>query len=323
MRALVARDSPRARSASRPASPTPPACTRATTSWSRSAASSRAAPLLPAPPQLRPARAPGLRRLDRDRAAGRRAAAPRALPPRLRVNRGRAPELLALIDAARADGVDVTLDTYPYLAGATYLHALLPGWAHAGGPDADDRAPARPRPARAAAPELEEQGSDGFHGVPVEWDKLVLDGETIAGSAERDGQAADRRLLRAAAPTRASRASVLVHFGNEENVRTIMQHPAHTAGSDGILVGERPHPRGWGTFARYLAVYVRELGVLSLESASATSPRCPAQRLGCRPRPPAPRHGGRHRGLRPATVRDVGDLRRAAPPRRRASSTSP
>ena len=50
-----------------------------------------------------------------------------------------------------------------------------------------------------------------------------------------------------------------------------MQHPAHTAGSDGILVGERPHPRGWGTFPRYLAVYVRELGVLdAAEQACAT-----------------------------------------------------
>src|SRR5581483_10290362 len=50
------------------------------------------------------------------------------------VNRGKAPELLAMIDGARADGVDVTLDTYPYLAGSTYLHAYLPGWVHAGGP---------------------------------------------------------------------------------------------------------------------------------------------------------------------------------------------
>ena len=71
-----------------------------------------------------------------------------------------------------------------------------------------------------------------------------------------------------------------MHFGNEENVRTTMQHPAHTAGSDGILVGERPHPRGWGTFARYLAVYVRELGVLSLPECVRHMTSLPAQRLG-------------------------------------------
>jgi N-acyl-D-amino-acid deacylase len=59
-----------------------------------------------------------------------------------------------------------------------------------------------------------------------------------------------------------------------------MQHPAHTAGSDGILVGARPHPRGWGTFARYLAVYVRELGVLSLSECVRHMTSLPAQRLG-------------------------------------------
>src|SRR3989337_2864452 len=57
-------------------------------------------------------------------------------------------------------------------------------------------------------------------------------------------------------------AASIAHIGNEENVRTIMTHPAHTAGSDGILVGERPHPRSWGTFPRYLGAYVRELAVL-------------------------------------------------------------
>jgi len=70
------------------------------------------------------------------------------------------------------------------------------------------------------------------------------------------------------------------HIGNEENVRTIMTHPAHTAGSDGILVGDRPHPRSWGTFPRYLAVYVRELGILSWEQAIRKMTSLPAQRLG-------------------------------------------
>ena len=59
--------------------------------------------------------------------------------------------------------------------------------------------------------------------------------------------------------------TILQHVGNEENVRAIMQHPVHTGGSDAILVGEKPHPRAWGTFPRYLGHYVRELGVLGLE----------------------------------------------------------
>lgn len=194
-------------------------------------------------------------------------------------NRDRAPELLALIDAARDDGVDVTLDTYPYLAGATYLHALLPGWVHAGGPEATIARLRDPDLRERLRFELEEQGSDGFHDVPVEWDKVIVDGESIAELAAREGtRPIDVYCLRCADSQLA--ASALVHIGNEENVRAIMRHPAHTAGSDGILVGERPHPRGWGTFARYLAVYVRELGVLRLEECIRHMTSLPAQRLG-------------------------------------------
>ena len=58
---------------------------------------------------------------------------------------------------------------------------------------------------------------------------------------------------------------ILQHVGHEENVQAIMRHPRHTGGSDGLLVGGKPHPRAWGTFARYLGHYCRELGVFSLE----------------------------------------------------------
>jgi N-acyl-D-amino-acid deacylase len=194
-------------------------------------------------------------------------------------NRGRAPELLALIDAARADGVDITLDTYPYLAGATYLHALLPGWVHSGGPDATIARLRDPELRERLRFELEEQGSDGFHDVPVDWAAVIVDGESVADVAARQRARPIDVYCERCADSGLS-ASALVHIGNEDNVRAIMRHPAHTAGSDGILVGEHPHPRGWGTFARYLAVYVRELGVLSLEECVRHMTSLPSQRLG-------------------------------------------
>ena len=73
---------------------------------------------------------------------------------------------------------------------------------------------------------------------------------------------------------------ILMHIGDEDNVRAIMRHPRHSAGSDGILVGARPHPRAWGTFARYLGHYVRELGVLTLEECVRHLAGTPARRLG-------------------------------------------
>src|SRR5262249_612102 len=54
---------------------------------------------------------------------------------------------------------------------------------------------------------------------------------------------------------------------SDSDLRRIMTHPAHMAGSDGIYTGGKPHPRGWGTFARYLGVYCRDEGVYTLEEA--------------------------------------------------------
>ena len=59
-----------------------------------------------------------------------------------------------------------------------------------------------------------------------------------------------------------------------------MQHPCHTASSDGLLIGERPNPRGWGTFPRYLGHYSRDLGVLSLEETIRQMTSSPARYLG-------------------------------------------
>lgn len=206
------------------------------------------------------------------------------------VNRGRAPELLALADDAIADGVDLTLDSYPYLPGSTTLSALLPGWASAGGPGATLARLADAGQRARIAHELEVTGSDGCHGVPVEWDTIEIAGVRDAALADRVGRtvralAASQRLapvdvfFELLAADRLG-TSILQHVGDEDNVRAIMRHPRHTGGSDGILVGGKPHPRGWGTFPRYLGHYVREEGVLSLEDAIVHLTARPAARLG-------------------------------------------
>ena len=205
------------------------------------------------------------------------------------VNKGRAPELLTLLDDALAAGADITLDTYPYTPGCTTLVALLPSWAGEGGPEAvlarlsDDETAERIRH------HLEVVGADGCHGVPVEWDTVEISGvtdpalssyvgRTIARSAEEHGEdpwVTARRLL---VEDRLG-STILQHVGHEENVRTVMRHRVHTGGSDGILRGDKPHPRAYGTFPHYLGRYVRELGVLSLEECVAHLTSRPAARL--------------------------------------------
>jgi N-acyl-D-amino-acid deacylase len=196
------------------------------------------------------------------------------------VNEGRAPELLTLLDEALTVGADISLDTYPYTPGCTTLVAMLPSWASEGGPDEILRRLADDETADRIRHHLEVIGSDGCHGVPMEWDTIEISGVTDPALAGYVGHRLDswttaRHLLLAdrLAP------SILQHVGHEENVRQIMRHRVHTGGSDGILQGAKPHPRAYGTFPRYLGHYVRELGILSLEECVAHLTSRPAARL--------------------------------------------
>ncbi|MFF3614370.1 amidohydrolase family protein [Streptomyces sp. NPDC002580] len=205
------------------------------------------------------------------------------------VNEGRAPDLLALLDKALAEGADITLDTYPYTPGCTTLVAMLPSWAGEGGPEAvlarlrDDASAERVRH------HMEVVGADGCHGVPIDWDTIEISGVGDPRLGEYVGRTVQESAgLRGEAPWVTARRlliedrlgpTILQHVGHEDNVRAIMRHRVHTGGSDGILRGDKPHPRAYGTFPHYLGRYARELGVLSLEECVAHLTGRPAARL--------------------------------------------
>lgn len=204
-------------------------------------------------------------------------------------NRGRAGELLDLIDGALADGVDITLDTYPYLPGATTLSAVLPSWSTSGGPDALLTRLADPAARARIAHELDHVGTDGCHGCVTDWRTIQISGvrnpelagyvgqtvAEIASATRREGTEVFFEILERDRMA----TTILQHVGHEENVQAIMRHRTHCGGSDAILVGDRPHPRAWGTFPRYLARYVRELGVLDLVDCVHHLTGRPAARL--------------------------------------------
>lgn len=206
------------------------------------------------------------------------------------VNKNRAPELLAVFDKARREGVDVTLDTYPYIAGATYMHAILPSWAHEGGGEATlarlQNAETRAR----IRHEIEVTGSDSWHNMPMDWHMIQIGGTPngidewaigmrIDDAAAKAGMSPFDYYCDLLIRTRLG-TSQLAFIGNEENVQAILQHPIHLVGSDGIVVGALPHPRGWGTHARFLAHYVRDMGLLTWEEGIRHMTSAATERLG-------------------------------------------
>ncbi|MCZ4512664.1 D-aminoacylase [Streptomyces sp. ActVer] len=205
------------------------------------------------------------------------------------VNKGRGPELLALVDDALAGGADISLDTYPYTPGCTTLVAMLPSWASEGGPEAILARLREEGTAEKIRHHMEVVGADGCHGVPIEWDTIEISGVADPALAECVGRTVQESAdARGEAPWVTARrlllddglgSTILQHVGHEENVQAIMRHRVHTGGSDGILRGDKPHPRAYGTFPQYLGRYVRELGVLGLEECVAHLTSRPAARL--------------------------------------------
>lgn len=198
---------------------------------------------------------------------------------------GRAAECLPLIDRARTEGLDVTFENYPYLAGCTLLSHFLPDWAQAGGiPDTVDRLR---DPAVRARIQQEMAGShDGqWHhyricAVGTEANERY-EGLSLPEAAQAAGKDVIDFICDLIVEERLA-VTVVQHHANrtEADLRAMMQHPAHMVCTDAILLGSHPHPRGYGTYPRYLGTYVREEGVLTLEQCIRKMTSLPARRMG-------------------------------------------
>ena len=208
-------------------------------------------------------------------------------------NWGRTAETVKLIDAARARGVDVTLDQYPYTASSTSIQAgLLPKWLLEGGLKATQeklKDPALRARARAEVADTirNERGGGDPANVAVascSWDKSIA-GKNLAQLTREKGRepTAENAAETALWLVDNGGCSAVYHAIGEEDVERVMRHPATMIASDGgiqVFGDGVPHPRSYGTFARVLAVYVREKNVLTLEEAVRKMTSLPAARLG-------------------------------------------
>jgi len=179
-------------------------------------------------------------------------------------NAGKVRDSIALIEQARARGLDVTADQYPYTAGSTYFFAVVQNgnFLRDGNPEAGGVGRARAEDVLfAAAPSH------------PEWE-----GQTLAQIAERLDlpiEDAAARIL----DEEGKNAFVVLFMMDEADVRTVMAHPTTMIGSDGVPAGEKPHPRLYGCFPRVLGRYTRDERVLELPTAIHKMTGLPARKF--------------------------------------------
>jgi N-acyl-D-amino-acid deacylase len=208
-------------------------------------------------------------------------------------NWGASAQTLRLVDEARARGVDATIDQYPYTASSTSIQAaLLPAWALEGGRDSLLKRMSTPSTRGEIRSETirlikEERGGGDPQNVQLarcEWDPSLA-GKRLGDVTRGRGleptveNAADTVLW----IVEKGGCSGIFHAINEDDLQRILKHPATMIGSDGeipVFGAASPHPRSYGTFARVLGRYVRDLHVITLEAAVHKMSAFPAARLG-------------------------------------------
>ena len=234
---------------------------------------------------------------------------------------GRAREVLNAIERARAEGLDITADNYPYEAGQNSLDSELPDWAHAGGVDAmiarfhdpEQRARILKDWAEDDPPEVLARLAHNTMLASFANPKLNrYQGKRLDDVAREMGKPIGEALLDLIEQDHANSTQV-IFVKNETDVRTIMSQPWVALGVDsgaqavdGPFAGFGTHPRAFGAAARLVGPYVRDLKLFSLEEAVRRMTTLAARRVGLADR------GILRSGMLadlvvfdPATVRDV------------------
>jgi N-acyl-D-amino-acid deacylase len=214
-------------------------------------------------------------------------------------NWGRMPAILDRLRAARAEGIDVAANQYPYTAGSNGLDACLPPWIREGGHDALLQRLADPaQRERAKAEMLQDSdawsnqylGSGGPDGVliasVVSASLKTYEGKTVAQIAKEQKKDPRDALIDLVIADKANTACI-IFIMDENDVRTALKSPLVAFGTDsgagatdGIFSQEKSHPRGWASTARILGHYVRDEKLLPLEEAVRKMTSFPAEGAG-------------------------------------------
>lgn len=203
-------------------------------------------------------------------------------------NWGLSERALEIVDKARQKGVDVTIAQYPYIAASTMLQAVVPPWYHSQGSEALLRSV---REERESIKKDIETRMD-WDNIPVNsgWENIVISSvETVQNKKYEGRSIAEIALTKGLdSPVDAAldllseeelAVGMIIFCMDEEDVKRIMKHPTVSFITDGLLGGNKPHPRVYGTYPRILGRYVRDQAVLPLEEAIRKMTSLPAEKL--------------------------------------------
>ncbi len=204
-----------------------------------------------------------------------------------KANFGRMPEVLRRIEAARARGLDVTANQYPYTRASNGLDSCLPLWAREGGfektlprltdPATRERIKKDMDDPNAATWENQWYGANGGDGVMLSSvlnrDLAKYEGMTLTQIGHAMGKDPRDAVIDLVIADHGE-SSVITSIMDEDDVRTALKHPLVGVGTDsgaqaqdGRLSESKSHPRAWGSFPRILGRYVRDEHLLTLEEA--------------------------------------------------------
>jgi dihydroorotase/N-acyl-D-amino-acid deacylase len=207
-----------------------------------------------------------------------------------RQNFGRMGEVLKRIEKARAEGLEITANMYPWRASSNSLHASLPAWARAG---SAEEMVARLKQAsvraRVRAEVREDWGrSDGSHiRIADALDPALAkyEGRALAEIAGAEGKDPVDMLMDLVIADKGNTGKLSFTM-SEDDIRTAIRHPlvsfctdSGASAVDGIFSTKRNHPRGWGTMSRILGRYVRQEKLIPLEEAVRKMTSLPATRM--------------------------------------------
>ena len=210
-------------------------------------------------------------------------------------NWGRSVFTLAQVDKARREGVDVSVDQYPYVASSTTLNTLLPNWVFSGGSDSlalrlQDEASRKRIKSEMLKALKRKKFKDFSYALVARYSAdTTLNGKNISEITRLKGRKArPANEVETILEMVSAGGAQMVYFSmSEEDLKRIMQYPFNMFASDaGIAIygKDSPHPRTYGTNARVLGHYVRGLNVIRLEEAIRRMTSLPAQKFQLRDR---------------------------------------